>query len=96
MASTNRRAMILLLVLSGVIISICMGLRQSLGLFMRSMTIDAGVSAATFGFAIALQNIVWGISQPFIGVLAFTLQWLMDERPPAEYQRLRQGGLQPA
>ena len=62
--------MILLLVLSGTIISICMGLRQSLGLFMRPMTIEAGISAATFGFAIALQNIVWGISQPFVGALA--------------------------
>jgi predicted MFS family arabinose efflux permease len=69
-ASSNRRAMILLLVLSGVIISICMGLRQSLGLFMRPMTVDAGISAATFGFSIALQNIVWGISQPFVGALA--------------------------
>jgi len=68
--SSNRRAMILLLVLSGAIISICMGLRQSLGLFVRPMAIDAGVSAATFGFAIALQNIVWGISQPFVGALA--------------------------
>jgi predicted MFS family arabinose efflux permease len=67
---TNRRAMILLLILSGAIISICMGLRQSLGLFMRPMAIDAGVSAATFGFAIALQNIVWGLSQPFVGALA--------------------------
>ncbi len=66
----NRRAMILLLVLSGTIISICMGLRQSLGLFMRPMTLEAGISAATFGFAIALQNIVWGISQPFVGALA--------------------------
>lgn len=70
MASTNRRSMILLLVLSGTIISICMGLRQSLGLFMRPMTVDAGISAATFGFAIALQNIVWGIAQPFAGGLA--------------------------
>jgi len=66
----RRRDMILLLVLSGTIISICMGLRQSLGLFMRPMTVDAGISAATFGFAIALQNIVWGISQPFVGALA--------------------------
>ena len=47
MASTsNRRAMILLLVLSGIIISICMGLRQSLGLFMRPMTIDAEIGRA--------------------------------------------------
>ncbi|HVP08769.1 MAG TPA: MFS transporter [Burkholderiales bacterium] len=70
MAADNRRAMILLLVLSGAIISICMGLRQSLGLFMRPMSVDAGISAATFGFAIALQNIVWGLSQPFVGALA--------------------------
>jgi predicted MFS family arabinose efflux permease len=70
MTLPNRRAMILLLVLSGTIISICMGLRQSLGLFMRPMAVDAGISAATFGFAIALQNIVWGISQPFVGALA--------------------------
>src|SRR2546430_6942622 len=66
----NRRAMLLLILLSGLIISLCMGLRQSLGLFMRPMTLDLGISAATFGFSIALQNIVWGISQPFVGALA--------------------------
>lgn len=71
MAPTNpRRSMIILLVLSGLIISICMGLRQSLGLFMRPMTAELGISAAAFGFTIALQNIVWGIAQPFVGALA--------------------------
>jgi len=65
-----RRSMLLLLVVAGVIVSLCMGLRQSLGLFMRPMTLDIGVSAATFGFAIALQNIVWGLSQPVIGAFA--------------------------
>src|SRR3979409_364393 len=67
---SNRRAMLLLIVLSGLSISLCMGLRQSLGLFMRPMTLDLGISAATFGFTIALQNIVWGVSQPFVGALA--------------------------
>src|SRR5438552_4601361 len=66
----NRRVMLLLILLSGLIISLCMGLRQSLGLFMRPMTLDLGISAATFGFTIALQNIVWGVSQPFVGALA--------------------------
>src|SRR5216684_266851 len=66
----NRRAMLVLIVLSGLIISLCMGLRQSLGLFMRPMTADLGISVATFGFSIALQNIVWGLSQPFVGALA--------------------------
>src|SRR5438477_2003190 len=66
----DRRAMLLLLVMSGVIISICIGLRQSLGIFMRPMTVEFGISAATFGFSIALQNIVWGVSQPFVGAVA--------------------------
>jgi predicted MFS family arabinose efflux permease len=66
----QRRAMLVLLVMSGLIISICMGLRQSLGLFMRPMTLELGISASTFGFAIALQNIVWGLSQPLVGALA--------------------------
>src|SRR5437879_8148363 len=69
-AVQNRRAMLVLIALSGLIISICMGLRQSLGLFMRPLTLDLGISAATFGFSIALQNIVWGLSQPFVGALA--------------------------
>src|SRR2546425_3275848 len=44
-----------------------MGLRQSLGLFMRPMTLELGISAATFGFSIAVQNLVLGLSQPFVG-----------------------------
>src|SRR6185295_11286842 len=66
----ERSSMLLLIILSGVIISICMGLRQSLGLFMQPMGLDLGISAAAFGFSIALQNIVWGASQPFVGALA--------------------------
>src|SRR3981081_4694110 len=65
----NRRAMLVLIVLSGLIISICMGLRQSLGLFMRPMTLELGISAAAFGFSIAVQNLVLGLSQPFVGAL---------------------------
>src|SRR3954463_1731919 len=65
----NRRAMLMLIVVSGVIISLCMGLRQSLGLFMRPMAVDLGISAGTFGFSIALSMIVWGIAQPFVGAL---------------------------
>jgi predicted MFS family arabinose efflux permease len=66
----NRLPVWLLIVLSGTIISLCMGMRQSLGLFMRPMGIDLGITAAAFGFSIALQNIVWGLSQPFAGALA--------------------------
>src|SRR5882672_7411149 len=66
----RQRPLLLLIVLSGLIISLCMGLRQSLGLFMQPMGADLGISAAAFGFSIALQNIVWGLAQPFAGALA--------------------------
>jgi len=66
----NRRSVLILLLVSGIIISLCMGMRQSLGLFMRPVTLDLGVSVGTFAFAIALQNIVWGLSQPFVGAMA--------------------------
>ena len=59
-----------LIILAGIIISLCMGMRQSLGLFMSPMTAAVGISAASFGFAIALQNIVLGVAQPFVGALA--------------------------
>src|SRR5262245_13128939 len=62
--------MIRLILLAGLIISLCMGLRQSLGLFMRPMGAELGISAAAFGFSIALQNIIWGLAQPFAGALA--------------------------
>ena len=79
-SSFDRRAMLLLLVLSGVIISICMGLRQSLGIFMRPMTVELGISAATFGFSMALQNIVWGLSQPFVGAIPYPMTFAPHER----------------
>ncbi|OGA70236.1 MAG: hypothetical protein A3G81_26895 [Betaproteobacteria bacterium RIFCSPLOWO2_12_FULL_65_14] len=62
--------MLVLLIVSGVIISLSMGLRQSLGLFMRPVTLDLGISTAAFSFSLALQNIVWGVSQPFVGAAA--------------------------
>src|SRR4051794_36134904 len=66
----KQSGMLLLIVLSGLIISLFMGMRQSLGLFMRPIGADLGITAAAFGFSIALQNIVWGLAQPFAGAVA--------------------------
>jgi predicted MFS family arabinose efflux permease len=52
------------------ILSLCTGLRQSMGLFLPPMTLAFGISASAFSFAVALQAIVWGVSQPLIGLLA--------------------------
>src|SRR5512138_2356683 len=62
--------MLVLLLVSGVIISLSMGMRQSMGLFLGPLTTELGISAATFSFSLALQNIVWGLSQPVVGALA--------------------------
>jgi len=68
--TSSRRGYILLLALASLVISTALGIRQSLGLFMQPMVAGLGISAASFGFAIALQNLVWGLSQPFVGALA--------------------------
>jgi predicted MFS family arabinose efflux permease len=63
---------------AAVMLSLAMGMRQSLGLFMRPMTQDIGISAADFAFALAIQNIVWGVTQPFVGALVdrFGTRWI--------------------
>lgn len=55
---------------AAVMLSLAMGMRQSLGLFQPQMIAAIGVTAAQFSFAIAIQNIVWGVTQPFVGIAA--------------------------
>lgn len=59
---------VIVLVVAATIISLSMGLRQSLGLFLPPLNSDLGMSASAFGLAMALQNIVWGVSQPILGM----------------------------
>lgn len=53
-----------------MIVTISMGVRQSFGLFLRPIELDLGVGRQEFGLAIAIQNLIWGIAQPFVGALA--------------------------
>jgi predicted MFS family arabinose efflux permease len=47
-----------------------MGIRQSLGLFVAPVTRDLALTAADFTLTLAIQNIVWGLSQAFVGATA--------------------------
>jgi MFS family permease len=47
-----------------------MGIRQSLGLFLSPVTRDLALTAADFTLAVAVQNIVWGLSQAPVGAMA--------------------------
>lgn len=55
---------------AAVMLSLAMGLRQSLGLFMAPATQDLGIAVAEFTLAIAVQNLGWGLLQPFAGAAA--------------------------
>src|SRR5258708_18697135 len=60
----------LILIGAGVLLSLGMGLRQSLGLFLTPVTRDLALTAADFTLAVAIQNVVWGLSQAPIGAIA--------------------------
>ena len=60
----------LILIGAAVLLSLGMGLRQSLGLFLTPVTRDLALTAADFTLAVAVQNIVWGLSQAPVGAIA--------------------------
>jgi MFS family permease len=60
----------LILIGCAVLLSIGMGLRQSIGLFLTPVTRDLALTAADFTLTIAIQNIVWGLSQAPAGAIA--------------------------
>ena len=65
----TRGQAVLVLSSAAIMLSIAMGLRQSLGLFQTPVVQDLGLQAADFAMAIAVQNIIWGFTQPFAGAL---------------------------
>jgi predicted MFS family arabinose efflux permease len=52
------------------ILMISVGTRQAFGLFLPSISGHLHVGRGEFGFAIALQNLLWGLLQPFTGMFA--------------------------
>ncbi|HZR62669.1 MAG TPA: MFS transporter [Xanthobacteraceae bacterium] len=60
----------LILIGIALLLTLGMGIRQSFGLFLTPVTRDLGVTAADFTLALAIQNVVWGLSQAVVGALA--------------------------
>ncbi|WP_370871113.1 MFS transporter [Pseudomonas sp. FP198] len=58
------------LVGSALILALSLGVRHGFGLFLAPMSADFGWGREVFAFAIALQNLIWGLAQPFTGALA--------------------------
>lgn len=59
-----------ILLCGGAIIMLSLGIRHGFGIFLRPMTMDLQWPRATFAFAIAVQNLVWGFAQPLAGMVA--------------------------
>ena len=58
------------LVCGGIILTIAMGIRHGFGLFLQPISHDMGWGRETFALAIAVQNLVWGATQPFVGMIS--------------------------
>jgi predicted MFS family arabinose efflux permease len=58
-----------ILIGASVMLTLSMGFRQSLGIFLQPLTHDVGISVSDFTLAIAAQNLAWGFLQPLAGAL---------------------------
>lgn len=67
---SSLRPVLPILVGASIMLSLAMGLRQSLGIFVPPLTRDIGISVGDFTIAVAVQNLTWGLLQPFAGALA--------------------------
>jgi predicted MFS family arabinose efflux permease len=69
-SSTPRLSLTQLLFCGAAIVTLSMGIRHGFGLWLQPITQDRGWSRETFAFALAIQNLVWGFSGIFAGMLA--------------------------
>jgi MFS family permease len=58
------------LICGAAIVTLSMGIRHGFGLFLQPMTVERGWSRETFAFALAVQNLVWGLAGPLAGMWA--------------------------
>jgi len=70
MSKTDWRSPTVVLVCGGLILTIAMGIRHGFGLFLQPISHDMGWGRETFALAIAVQNLVWGATQPFVGMIS--------------------------
>lgn len=59
-----------LLLRGAFIVTLSMGIRHGFGLWLQPITQAKGWSRETFAFAIAVQNLAWGVSGIFVGMAA--------------------------
>jgi predicted MFS family arabinose efflux permease len=58
------------LLCGAMIVTLSMGIRHGFGLWLQPITQEQGWSRQTFSFALAIQNLSWGVIGVFAGMLA--------------------------
>jgi len=67
MKTDTWRAAATVLVCGSLILALSLGIRHAFGLFLQPVSLANGWGREVFALAIALQNLVWGLAQPFAG-----------------------------
>ncbi len=60
----------LVLACGGIALTLALGTRHNFGLYLQPVTMALDWDRQTFAFAIAIQNLLYGIAQPFTGMVA--------------------------
>ena len=58
------------LLCGAAIVTLSMGIRHGFGLWLQPITMDRGWTRESVAFALAVQNLMWGIVGPFAGMIA--------------------------
>ncbi len=66
----TRLSMTQVLLCGAAVVTLSMGIRHGFGLFLQPITMDRGWSRETFAFAIAIQNLAWGLAGPLAGMVS--------------------------
>lgn len=69
MIRSNWRTPYVVLICGGIALTISLGTRHNFGLYLPPMTADLGWGRQTFAFAIAIQNLVYGLATPLAGMI---------------------------
>lgn len=69
-APIDRLPLWVIILTCATIAGIGMGVRQSMGLYLKPLSDDLGLGREAFSMAIAIANIVWGITAPFSGAVS--------------------------
>ena len=68
--TVDLRLAYVILIAAGFIGVIGFGIRQGFGIFLAPISLEFNFGREIFALAIAIQNLVWGITQPFVGAFA--------------------------